>query len=403
MLDDASKLPNDPAELKTVAVQLASTVKCQALEIERLKHQLAGHRNHRFGSKSETSDQLNLRLRLEEEETASARIAPTVDEDDPEPKEKPKRKPLPPELPRKEEVLSPGETCACGGKLRAFSEDVTEELEYVPGRFVVNRFVRPRVACGNCEKIVQAALPSRPIERGRPGSGLLAHVLVSKYADHCPLYRQSQIFAREGIELSRSTLSGWMGQSTALLEILADAVGRHVQDGRAIFADDTTIKMQAKRKCTTARMWTYVRDERPWRSNDPPAAWYQFSTDREGKHPTNHLSEYSGWMHADGYSGFNQLYEKGEVKEVACMAHVRRKFVDIFKANGLEVAEEAIKRIALLYAVEKEARGKDPAARVLLRQEKAEPIFDDLEEWLEAQLPRMSGKSELANPEYSLV
>ncbi len=396
MLDDASKLPTDPGELKSVAVQLASTVKSQALEIARLKHQLAGHRTHRFGSKSEASDQLDLQLRLEEEETAAVRIAPTVDEADPEPKDKPKRKPLPPELPRVEEILSPGDICACGGKLRAFSEDATEELEYVPGGFIVNRFVRPRMACGDCEKIIQAPLPSRPIERGRPGPGLLARVLVSKYADHCPLYRQSQIYAREGIDLNRSTLSGWMGQSTALLERLADAIGQYVRNGQAIFADDTTIKMQAKRKCTTARMWTYVRDEQPWGSNDPPAAWYQFSTDREGKHPTDHLSKYSGWMHADGYSGFNRLYEKGKVKEVACMAHVRRKFVDIFKANGLEVAEEAIKRIALLYAVEKEARGKDPADRVLLRQKKAKPIFDELEEWLQAQLPRISGKSELA-------
>lgn len=396
MLEDASKLPDDPKELKSVAVHLATTVKSQALEIARLKHQLAGHRNHRFGSKSETSDQLDLQLRLEEEETAAARVAPSVDEVDPEPKDKPKRKPLPPELPRNEEILSPGDICACGGKLRAFSEDATEELEYVPGRFIVNRFVRPRMACGDCEKIVQAPLPSRPIERGRPGPGLLAHVLVGKYADHCPLYRQSQIYAREGIDLNRSTLSGWMGQSTALLERLADAIGQYVRNGQAIFADDTTIKMQAKRKCITARMWTYVRDEQPWGSNDPPAAWYQFSTDREGKHPTDHLSKYSGWMHADGYSGFNQLYEKGKVKEVACMAHVRRKFVDIFKANGLEVAEDAIKRIALLYAVEKEARGKDPAERVLLRQKKAKPIFDELEVWLQAQLPRISGKSELA-------
>ena len=368
MLDDASKLPNDPTELKTVAVQLATTVKSQALEIARLKHQLAGHRIHRFGPKSETSDQLDLQLRLEEEETAAARMAPSPEEDDPEPNEKPKRKPLPPELPRIDEILSPGETCSCGGKLRAFSEDATEELEYVPGRFIVNRFVRPRMACKDCEKIVQAPLPSRPIERGRPGPGLLAHVLVNKYADHCPLYRQSQIFAREGIDLNRSTLSGWMGQSTALLEVLADAIGRYVQNGQAIFADDTTIKMQAKRKCTTARMWTYVRDEQPWGSNDPPAAWYQFSTDREGRHPADHLSKYNGWMHADGYAGFNRLYENGAVQEVACMAHVRRKFVDIFKASGLEVAEEAIKRIALLYAVEKEARGKDPAERVRLRQ-----------------------------------
>ena len=399
MLDDASKLPDDPTELKSVAVQLASTVKSQALEIARLKHQLAGHRQHRFGSRSETSDQLNLQLQLEEEETAAAQIEPPDEEGAAEKKEKPKRKPLPPELPRFEDVLSPGEACACGGNLRTISEDVTEELEYIPGRFIANRTIRPRMACTCCEKIVQAPLPSRPIERGRPGPGLLAHVLVNKYADHCPLYRQSQIFAREGIDLDRSTLADWVGKSAKLLEPLADAIGRYVLTGQAIFADDTPIKMQAKKKCATARIWTYVRDERPWTSDDPPAAWYQFSTDREGKHPADHLARFKGWMHADGYSGFNQLYEKGGVTEVACMAHVRRKFVDIFKANGLEIAEkdrEAIKRIALLYAVEKEARGKPPNERAFIRQERAKPVFEELETWLQAQLPRISGKSELA-------
>ena len=268
------------------------------MKIAKLEHQLAGHRQHRFGSKSEASDQLNLQLQLEEEETAAARIAPSVQDDTAETKDKPKRKPLPPELPRNEEILSPGEACACGGKLRALSEDVTEELEYIPGGFVVNRFVRPRMACSCCEKISQAALPSRPIERGRPGPGLLAQVLVSKSADHCPLYRQSQIFGRAGIDLDRSTLADWVGKSANLLEPLADAIGRYVRSGQAIFADDTPIKMRAKGKCATARVWTYVRDERPWASDDPPAAWYQFSTDREGKHATKHLSQFKGWMHA---------------------------------------------------------------------------------------------------------
>lgn len=184
MLDDASKLPDNPDELKSVATQLANTVKSQALEIERLKHQLAGHIRHRFGSKSETSEQLNLQLQLEEEETAAARIAPPDEEPNTVKKEKPKRKPLPPELLRNEEVLSPGESCKCGGPLRTISEDVTEELEYIPGRFVVNRFVRPRMACPCCERIVQAELPSRPIERGRPGPGLLAHVPPLADASH---------------------------------------------------------------------------------------------------------------------------------------------------------------------------------------------------------------------------
>ena len=396
MFTTPKSLPSDPAELRVAAEGLVELAKTQALQIEKLKHQLAGHQRHRFGSKSESSDQLNLELKLEEEETAAARIAPPEDAPDPEPKQKPKRKPLPPTLPRNEQVLSPGETCKCGGELRSLGEDVTEELEYIPGRFVVNRIVRPRMACKCCDRIVQAALPSRPIERGRPGAGLLAYVLVNKYADHLPLYRQSQIFAREGIDLDRSTLAGWVGQSTKLLEPLADVIGRHVRSGQAIFADDTPIKMQAKKKCATARIWTYVRDERPWDSQAPPAAWYKFSKNREGRHPSEHLANYSGWIHADGYTGFNDLFAKEAVHEMACMAHARRKFVDIFQSQQSQIAEEAIKRIALLYKVEKAARGKPPKERVALRQRDAKPVFDELETWLDAQLNRISGKSELA-------
>ena len=396
MFTTPKSLPSDPAELRVAAEGLVELAKSQALQIEKLKHQLAGHQRHRFGSKSESSDQLNLELKLEEEESAAARIAPPEDAPDPEPKQKPKRKPLPPTLPRNEQVLSPGETCKCGGELRSLGEDVTEELEYIPGRFVVNRIVRPRMACKCCDRIVQAALPSRPIERGRPGAGLLAYVLVNKYADHLPLYRQSQIFAREGIDLDRSTLAGWVGQSTKLLEPLADVIGRHVRSGQAIFADDTPIKMQAKKKCATARIWTYVRDERPWDSQAPPAAWYKFSKNREGRHPSEHLANYSGWIHADGYTGFNDLFAKEAVHEMACMAHARRKFVDIFQSQQSQIAEEAIKRIALLYKVEKAARGKPPEERVALRQRDAKPVFDELETWLDAQLNRISGKSELA-------
>ena len=209
MFDAPKSLPSYPGALRVAAEGLVELAKAQALETEKLKHQVAGHNRHRFGSKSESADQLNLQLPLEEEETAAASIATEEDAAAaPEPKEKPKRKPLPPELPRHAQVLSPGEACRCGGNFRAIGEDVTEELEYVPGRFIVNRIVRPRMACKCCDKVVQAALPSRPIERGRPGAGLLAHVLVSKYADHCPLYRQSQIMERESIDLNRSTLAG---------------------------------------------------------------------------------------------------------------------------------------------------------------------------------------------------
>jgi transposase len=400
MLDNAKNLPNDAAALKGLVTSLASELKSRDILIEKLKHQLAGMRQHRFGSRSEALDQLALTLE-DEEIAASAQEPAPVDADQPAPlpKGKPKRKPLPGHLPRNETTLSPGDSCGeCGGDLKMLGEDVTEELEYIPGRFVVNRIIRPRMTCRCCETFHQAALPWRPIERGRPGAGLIAHVLVSKYGDHLPLYRQSQIYDREGVDLDRSTLAGWVGKSTALLEPLADAIKKHVLKGQAIFADDTPVKMLAPGagKTRTARLWAYVRDERPWVGEAHPAAWYQFSPDRKGVRPRKHLADYEGFMHADGYPGFNDLYRTGNVTEVACMAHIRRKFVDIHKAQGLAIAEEAIKRIAQLYGVEKDVRGQSPEVRVTARQSRSKPIFEDLETWLHAQLPKISGKSPLA-------
>jgi transposase len=415
MLETPSDQPDDVATLQAIvalrdaeiALQdqklsiFEAEIKERDYRIEKLKHELAGLRRHRFGARSEALDQLELTL--EEEEIAQAAEAPPSDDENADPpaddKRKPRRKPLPGHLHRNDQVLSPGEECsACGGSLKTLGEDVTEELEYIPGRFVVNRIIRPRMACTCCDTICQSPMPSRPIEKGRPGPGLLAHVLVNKYADHCPLYRQSQIFAREGVDLDRSTLAGWVGKSAALLEPLADAIQHHVLSGAAIFADDTPVKMLSPGagKTRRAQFWAYVRDERSWKGDAPPAAFYRFSRDRRGEHPAEHLKNYKGWMHADGFPGFNELYETGRVHEVACMAHIRRKFVDVFKSQGLSIAEETIKRIAALYGIEKEARGKSPEKRAAIRQEKAKPLFDELETWLGAQLTKISGKSELA-------
>ncbi len=304
MLEARDSLPDDAAELKAMVVAREAEIATQKAEIvardaeirtrdlmiEKLKHQLAGMRRHRFGSRSEVLDQLELLL--EGEEIAQAAEMATAEvkierASHQEQKAQPKRKPLPDHLPRDEQVIAPlGEACGrCGGKLKRLGEDVTEELEYVPGRFRVNRIVRPKLSCACCEAIHQATLPSRPIERGRPGPGLLAHVLVSKFADHLPLYRQSQIYAREGVELERSTLADRVGKSAALLEPLADAIGRHVLAGQAIFADDTPVGVLApgNGKVKTARLWAYVRDERPWAGDAPPAAVYRFTPDRRGK------------------------------------------------------------------------------------------------------------------------
>lgn len=396
MTEPTPILPDDIPALQAMVVSQDAELRACRLMIEKLQHQLAGHRRHRFGARSETAEQ--LALGIEEREIAAVvdtqpAAAKTGE------KGKPKREALPPDLPREEETLSAGEACSvCGGKLKRLGEDVTEELEYVPGRFHVRRIVRPRCACADCEAMHQAPLPSRPIERGRPGPGQLAHVLVSKYADHLPLYRQSQIYARDGVDLPRSTLTGWVGQCAALLEPLADAIGRHVRTGSALFADDTPVKMQAKGtgKTATARIWTYVRDERSWSGAAAPAAWYQFTIDRKGEHPVSHLQGYRGHVHADGYAGFNGLFGKNKAAEVACMAHIRRKFVDVHQSTGVPIAEEAIRRIAELYAVEAEARGQPPDQRAALRRERSKPALDDLEAWLAMQLTTISGKTPLA-------
>ena len=252
------------------------------------------------------------------------------------------------------------------------------------------------MACTCCEAFSQVPLPSRPVERGRPEPGLLAHVLIGKYCDHLPLDRQTKIFAREKVDLHRSTLTDWVGRSTALLEPLTDHIGKLVRAGPALFADDTPVKLQTRlkaRKTRTARLWSYVRDERPWCGDAPPCAWYQFSVDRKGEHPVNHLSGYTGTVHADGYAGFNGLFGKDKADEQACMVHVRRKFMDDFERTGSAIAKQAIKPVGKLHAVEKEAKSKSPEERVAIRQEKAKPVFDELEAWLQAQLPRLSGKT----------
>ncbi len=327
MLNALDNLPEDPTELRQVSTLLAAEVKALTLKVEQLQHQLHGANRHRFGSKSEGMDQLQLFVENEEIAEAATEAVEAMPAEPVEPKAKPKRKPLPDHLERIEQVLSAGEDCPeCGGDLSKLGEDVTCELEYIPGRFVVNKIIRPRMSCRRCEAISQAPLPSRPIERGRPGPGLLAHVLVSKFADHLPLYRQSQIYAREGVDLDRSTMADWVGKSTALLAPLAEAIAKRVKDGAALFADDTPLKMLApgNKKTKTARIWAYVRDERPWFGQSPPCVWYQFTVDRKGEHPVKHLSGNQGWMHADGYAGFNGIFGEVKAAEVACMAHIRR-------------------------------------------------------------------------------
>jgi transposase len=396
-----SQLPNlnalDPETLKALVLS-------QQAEIENLKPLVLKLKRMHFGAKSEklNGDIQQLELWLEELEAnqaaadplpvqlATAVVTP----------KRPARRPLPPELPRETETLAPKqEACPdCGGKLRPLGEDVSEMLEFVPARFKVIRTVRPKLSCACCSRIVQEPAPHRPIDRGLAGPGLLAHVLVSKYADHMPLYRQSEIYARSGIDLDRSTLADWVGGASRTLRPLVDALKRYVLSAEKIHGDDVPVPVlePGNGRTKTGRLWTYVRDDRPAGSEAASAVWFAYSPDRKGEHPAGHLKNYRGILQADAYAGFNKLYETGAIVEAACWAHARRKFHDLYQAHRSPVAKEALERIAQLYAIEKEIRGRPPGERREVRQARSKPLLESMHVWLKATMAKLSRKSDVA-------
>src|SRR5271165_1183495 len=394
----------NPNELKALIFSQREQLVSRDSEIEHLKLLIARLRRVQFGRKSEKLDREieQLELRLDElEATQAEKLLPAQTPAAPLANAaKPARRPLPEHLPRETRKYPPKQAACpdCGGALKPLGEDVSEMLEYVPARFKVIRQVRPKLACACCERIVQAEAPSRPIERGIAGPGLLAHVLVSKYCDHLPLYRQSEIFAREGVELERSTLAGWVGGTSALLAPLVEALRRHVMSAMKLHADDTPVPVLApgNGKTRTGRLWTYVRDDRPAGDATPAAVWFAYTPDRKGEHPRAHLGKFTGTLQADGYAGFEQIYEAGRIREAACWAHVRRKFYDLVAAHKSPVATEALERIGALYAIEKEIRGRSPEERRAVRNERARPLLESLKQWLEATLGKLSRKSDTA-------
>ena len=374
-------------------------------EIEHLKLLIAKLRRMQFGRKSEKLERQieQLELKLEELESAKpCRASEPIhaSSSDSLSTTKPSRQSLPEHLPREVKTCPPQEQacCECGGRLRPLGEDVSELLEWVPGSFKVLRIVRPKLSCAGCERIVQAPAPSRPIERGLAGPGLLAHVLVAKYCDHQPLYRQSEMYAREGVELERSTLADWVGGTSRLLEPLVGALQRHVMSAYKLHADDTPVPVLApgNGRTKTGRLWTYVRDDRPAGDSTPAAVWFAYSPDRRGEHPRQHLQSFSGILQADAYAGFHHLYEGGRIQEAACWAHVRRKFYDLQVAHASPLAAEALKRIGELYDIESEIRGRPPEKRLQARLTRAGPLLEALHEWMQTTLIRTSRKSEVA-------
>jgi transposase len=411
----SAELPNDPEALRAFALACQAELKAaelsvqlRALEIEKLKYQIAKLRRMQFGQSSErvTRQIQQLELQLEELETAEAEVIAKADaEDRPAPvrtQSKAKRKPLPEHLPRAEVVHEPADdgarTCYdCGGGMAKLGEDVTEVLDYIPGRFQVIRHVRPKYACKACDAITQAPAPPMPTPRGRATPATLAHLLISKYCDHLPLYRQSEIYGRDGVDLDRSTLSDWVGQATWLLRPVVERIMRHVFAAQKIHGDDTTVPVLAPGLGRTkiGRLWVYVRDDRPFCGAAPPAAAYFYSPDRTGEHPAKHLAGFIGFLQADAYAGFEKLYGPGHLTEVACWAHCRRKFHDYWVAKQSVVAKEAIDRIRVFYEIEDKARFAPPEERLAHRAE-TRPLVDSFFDWADTIVRKISAKSELA-------
>jgi transposase len=366
------------------------------LMVEKFRHMIFGRKSEKLVLKLE-----QLEFELEEDETTQAEAEAIAQRVSPRKEAKPRseRKPLPEHLKREEKMHKPDGDCCpdCGGGLRHFGDDVSEQLEYVPESFKVIRHVRPKFACTDCDRVVEAPAPSRPIERGLAGPSLLAHVIVSKYADHLPLFRQSEIYARQGVEISRSTMAGWVGAASDLLSPLVEAIGKHVFAGRKLHADDTPMPVLApgNGKTKTGRLWTYVRDDRPAGEQAAPAVWFAYSEDRRGEHPRQHLKNFTGALQADAYAGFHHLYGN-HIYEAACWAHARRKFHDIHLAHASPTTTEALARIGALYAIEDQIRGKPVGLRLSVRQTRSRPLLDDLRKWMEKALRSLSSKSETA-------
>jgi len=401
-LPDLSTL--DLEALRTLVLEQHAALLSRNAEIDNLKLLVLKLKRKQFGRKSERLDRQieQLELRLEDlEATPDTGPAPEEHPATEAASNKPARRPLPASLPRVTKTHPPKhEVCPdCQGKLRPLGEDVSELLEYVPGHFEVIRLVRLKLSCTKCARIVEEPAPSRPIDRGLAGPGLLAHVLVSKFADHLPLYRQSEIYERQGLELDRSTLAGWVGGASSTLAPLVEKLRQYVMSAGKLHSDDTPVPVLAPGhgQTKTGRLWTYVRDDRPAGDKAAPAVWFAYSPDRKGEHPEQHLKDFRGTLQADGYAGFHRVYEKGAVQEAACWAHVRRKFYDLHQAHASPLAAEAMKRIGELYAIEEEIRGRSPGERLQVRQARAKPLLESLRDWLQASLAKLSKKSETAS------
>ena len=416
---DPAELPDDIAALKALLIAASLKVDDLDAEIENLKLTIAKLQHDQHGKSSERTsvlmDQLQLQLgelverRAQEksaDEIAAAQNPTNATQlEAPRQRQKPARRPLDAKLPRERRVEPTPTACpCCGGKLRKLGEDVTEMLERVPASWKVIQIVREKMTCRQCEAITQPPAPSHPIARGRAGPQLLAEVLFGKYGAHLPLNRQSAIFAGEGVELDVSTMADWVGAAAATLMPVRDAIEKHAHAAERLHVDDTTVPVLAKNQCRTGRLWTHVRDDRPFGGSAAPAAVYYYSPTREGEHAERQLAAYTGIVQADAYSGFNGLFVEGRqingkpgpIVEAACWAHSRRKFFELARLRKMPIAIEAVQRIDALFAIEREINGKPAAERLAVRCVRSKPLVESFETWLRGERKKLSAKGPLA-------
>jgi transposase len=393
-------LPDDPDLLK--AMLLAERARA-----ERLEQIIKAMQRHRFGRRAESLPEDQLLLGLEEAEQGEAAAEAHHEQADPDERKsraalrRRNRGALPAHLPRMETIIDvddPACPC-CRNLLHRIGEDVSERLDIVPAQLRVLVVRRPKYACRHCEDgVVQAPAPARVIEGGLPTDALVAQVLVSKYADHLPLYRQAQIYARQGISLDRSTLADWVGRAAWHLRPMHERLLAQLKASPRLFADETTAPVldPGRGQTKTGQLFAYARDDRPWGGTDPPGVAYVYAPDRKAARPIEHLSGFAGVLQVDGYSGYRALAGHNQVTLAFCWAHVRRRFYELAAAGAAPIASEALARIAELYRIENEIRGMSAANRCRIRQQKSRPTLEALEPWLRTKLGLISQKSKLA-------
>jgi transposase len=413
---DLAALPDDVKMLQQMVLSLAAerttALAAAQSEIERLRLIVQKLQRNQFGRRSERLDDDQLQFGFEDLEADLARVEarlPPSAQEPPTSKSQIDRPSLPAHLSRENMRLDiEHQACpCCGGELHVIGETVSEMLDHVPARLRVIRICRPRYGCRRaCGTIHQAPAPERPIAKGLATPGLLAHVLVAKYCDHLPLYRQSQIFARQGVELNRSTLANWVGGAVWWLEPLHARLAEHVFASQTLFADDTPVPVldPGRGRTKTGRLWVYARDDRPWCGPDPPATVYLYSPDRRAERPAAHLERFKGIVHVDGYPGFERLATAGHIQLAACWAHARRKFYEVHQATGSPVAAEALRRIGELYSIEATIRGQTAETRRSVRRSQSLPLIAAMKAWLELELNRLPPRGGVADAiQYALT